>query len=76
MIGVRENKIIRVPLVEAVKQTQAVAEAIGQKDFETAMKLRDPEFKETLLGFLATSALDPKYMLPPEKVRRIYCFQG
>ncbi|KAG8844037.1 6-phosphofructokinase, alpha subunit [Serendipita sp. 405] len=39
MIGIRENQMTRVPLVEAVKQTQAVAEAISRKDFATATHL-------------------------------------
>jgi 6-phosphofructokinase 1 len=83
MIGISENKITRVPLVEAVKQvssnsqhehisslfqTQAVATAIENKDFDTACALRDPEFKEMFDGFLTTSDLDPANMLPPHKV--------
>lgn len=57
MIGISENKITRVPLMEAVATTRAVAEAIGSKDFAKAMSLRDPEFKETLDGFFASSAV-------------------
>ncbi|KIK20866.1 hypothetical protein PISMIDRAFT_12635 [Pisolithus microcarpus 441] len=44
MIGVRENKIKRVPLMEAVEMTRAVADAIAAKGFAKAMSLRDPEF--------------------------------
>ncbi|PIL35553.1 hypothetical protein GSI_02281 [Ganoderma sinense ZZ0214-1] len=58
MIGVRENKITRVPLMEAVKLTREVAQAISERDFEKAMSLRDPEFRETLDGFYATSMLE------------------
>jgi len=92
MIGIHENKITRIPLVEAVKQvkqhlpiflsvndlfvqTQAVAAAIKIKDFETAVKLRDPDFKELYAGFLTTSALDPKHLLPKEKRLRIAIMQ-
>ncbi|KAI0787640.1 6-phosphofructokinase [Fomes fomentarius] len=64
MIGVRENKITRVPLMEAVKQTREVAQAIAEKDFEKAMSLRDPEFRETLDGFYATSILESEPKLP------------
>ncbi|CAG8577502.1 9622_t:CDS:10 [Acaulospora colombiana] len=71
MIGINENKISRVPLVEAVQQTQAVATAIGNKDFVKATDLRDPEFKESFQGFLTVSSLDPKHMLPKEKHLRI-----
>ncbi|KAG8753277.1 6-phosphofructokinase, alpha subunit [Serendipita sp. 396] len=67
MIGIRENQMTRVPLVEAVKQTQAVAEAISRKDFATATQLRDPEFREAFDGFLTVSSLNPDYILPKEK---------
>ena len=68
MIGLRENSIIRIPLMEAVAQTKAVADAIEQKDFEKAMSYRDPEFVEALEGFVAVSALDHHKKLPKEKV--------
>ncbi|KAG8842426.1 6-phosphofructokinase, alpha subunit [Serendipita sp. 411] len=71
MIGIRENQMTRVPLVEAVKQTQAVAEAISRKDFATATQLRDPEFREAFDGFLTVSSLNPDYILPKEKHLRI-----
>ncbi|KAI0775182.1 6-phosphofructokinase [Trametes elegans] len=64
MIGVRENKITRVPLMEAVQMTRQVSEAISQKDFKKAMSLRDPEFGETLEGFYTTSVLDYEPRLP------------
>ncbi|KAJ7593050.1 phosphofructokinase domain-containing protein [Mycena floridula] len=70
MIGVQENKVIRVPLMEAVAMTQAVAAAIEEKDFEKAMSLRDPEFVESLEGFYATSTLDQqKRLLPSQRMR-------
>ena len=68
MIGIHENKIHRVPLMEAVAQTRAVATAIGEKDFEKAMSYRDPEFIDTLDNFVATSALDHTKKLPKDKV--------
>jgi hypothetical protein len=64
MIGVRENKITRVPLMEAVAMTRAVADAIGAKDFEKAMSMRDPEFYQGLEGFFATSTLFKEKQLP------------
>ncbi|KAI0661758.1 6-phosphofructokinase [Cubamyces menziesii] len=64
MIGVRENKITRVPLMEAVKMTREVAQAIAEKDFPKAMSLRDPEFCESLEGFYATAVLETEPKLP------------
>jgi 6-phosphofructokinase 1 len=46
LIGMRYNRITRVPLMECVKKTQAVAEAISNRDFERAMELRGGSFKE------------------------------
>ncbi|TBU48824.1 6-phosphofructokinase [Dichomitus squalens] len=71
MIGVRENKITRVPLMDAVKMTREVADAINEKDFERAMSLRDPEFRETLDGFFATSVLESEPRLPHHLRMRI-----
>ncbi|KAK0235885.1 phosphofructokinase domain-containing protein [Armillaria nabsnona] len=71
MIGMQENKISRVPLVEAVTMTKAVATAIADKDFDKAMSLRDPEFRESLEGFHAVSALEEERKLPPAQRMRV-----
>ncbi|KAI0950948.1 hypothetical protein AcW1_008116 [Taiwanofungus camphoratus] len=64
MIGISENKITRIPLMEAVAMTRSVSQAIAEKNFTKAMSLRDPEFSESLEGFFATSALDKEPKLP------------
>ncbi|KAF8485930.1 6-phosphofructokinase [Russula ochroleuca] len=71
MIGMQENRVRRVPLVQAVKMTKDVAEAIKNRDFDKAMSLRDPEFRESLEGFIATSTLEGNPLLPPEKRIRV-----
>lgn len=71
MIGMCENKITRIPLMEAVAATQAVATALQQKDFAKAMSLRDPEFVDSLEGFFATSGLDKEGRLPKEQRMRV-----
>lgn len=53
MIGIEANKVVRVPLVEAVKRTKAVAKAIAARDFKGAFELRDEAFKETWADFKA-----------------------
>lgn len=55
MIGIEANQIVRVPLMEAVKQTKAVAKAIEAKDFAAAFNLRDAAFQETWTDFKAIS---------------------
>ncbi|PSK35147.1 6-phosphofructokinase [Candidozyma pseudohaemuli] len=72
LIGVKENKIVRLSLVEAVKVTKSVAEAIEKHDFAKAMDLRDSEFVEHLNNFMAiNSANHEKPSLPEEKRKRI-----
>ncbi|KAA6408481.1 MAG: 6-phosphofructokinase, partial [Lasallia pustulata] len=75
VIAIIENKIGREPLIEAVKLTHEVAEAIEAKDFDRAMGLRDAEFAEYHSAYMATTATDqPKLMLPKEKARNILLF--
>ncbi|KAF5377378.1 hypothetical protein D9757_008030 [Collybiopsis confluens] len=69
MIGIQENKITRVPLMEAVAMTRAVSAAIEAKDFEKAMSYRDPEFKESFEGFLSTSTLEQKKLPVEQRIK-------
>lgn len=69
VITIRENKIMRTPLMEAVKATKDVADRIHARDFEGAMKLRDAEFKEYHFAYLNTATPEhPKMILPENKV--------
>ena len=69
VISIIENKIVRKPLVEAVKATHAVAAAIEAKDFDRAMGLRDAEFAEYYTAYMTTTATDqPQLRIPKEKV--------
>jgi 6-phosphofructokinase 1 len=70
VITIRENKIMRTPLMDAVKATQEVTAHIKNRDFEQAMLLRDSEFKEYHFAYLKTATPDhPKLSLTQEKVR-------
>jgi hypothetical protein len=55
-------------MLTVYEQTKAVSTAIDERGFEKAMKLRDPEFRESLEGFVTTSALSQDKKLPVEKV--------
>ena len=69
MIAVTENKITRKPLMEAVKLTHAVADAIAAKDFDRAMSMRSAEFAEYYRAYMTTTATDqPELMLPEKRV--------
>jgi 6-phosphofructokinase 1 len=75
MIGIQENKITKVPLLEAVAQTQAVAAAIASKNFEKAMSYRDSEFKEMLQAFNISSSLAVASHVPDNQKLRIGIIQ-
>ncbi|QLG70761.1 hypothetical protein HG535_0A07030 [Zygotorulaspora mrakii] len=72
LIAINENKITRKSLVDSVRLTKSVAEAIHSKDFKKAMSLRDTEFIEHLNNFMAINSADhnePK--LPSDKRLKI-----
>jgi 6-phosphofructokinase 1 len=69
MIGMVDNVVVRYPLMEAVKLTHEVAEAIGQKNFARAMELRDPQFAEEYDAYNATTILDDNSIVLPEHQR-------
>ncbi|KAJ5885535.1 hypothetical protein N7495_010045 [Penicillium taxi] len=72
VITIRENKIERTPLMDAVQLTKNVTDKINNKDFETAMTMRDAEFKEYYRAYLNTATPDhPKLYLPENKRMRI-----
>lgn len=69
IITIRENNIEREPMMDAVRITKSVAEAIGKKDFDTAMGLRDAEFKDYHSSYInLTSPHHPKMLCPPSEV--------
>ncbi|MGQ9887252.1 MAG: 6-phosphofructokinase [Aggregatilineales bacterium] len=47
LIGIRENSIIRSPLMQCVEETHRVAEVIAAHDYDQAMKLRGGSFQES-----------------------------
>jgi 6-phosphofructokinase 1 len=53
LVGMRANRVERLPLMECVDKTRAVAEAIAARDYDRAMELRGGSFKE-LFGILRT----------------------
>jgi 6-phosphofructokinase 1 len=72
VISIIENKIVRNPLLEAVKLTQDVAKAIESKNFTEAMRLRDSEFTEYFRGYLLTTSLNQeKQKVDPSKRMRV-----
>ncbi|TIA99181.1 hypothetical protein E3P94_00543 [Wallemia ichthyophaga] len=70
MIGLKENKVKRVSLMDAVKATAGVGDAIEKKDFDQALQLRDPEFLENLEAFdYSTIVGDNKHLPEGQRLR-------
>ena len=46
VIGLRYNRVTHLPLMECVRQTRALVEAVATRDYERAMELRGGSFKE------------------------------
>lgn len=46
VIGIKNNRMIQLPLMESVLKTQAVAKAISEKNYERAMSLRSSSFSD------------------------------
>ncbi len=71
VIGIRNNRMTRLPLMESVKKTQVVAEAVEAKDFERAMSLRSSSFKDAFLTFKTMVRALPHPIDPSKKRFRI-----
>ncbi|CAD5234066.1 unnamed protein product [Bursaphelenchus xylophilus] len=63
VISIDGNVMVRVPLMECVRRTQAVQKAMDSKDFASAVKLRGRSFQRNLL----TYRLLTKLKTPQEK---------
>ncbi len=70
-IGIRNNRMTRLPMMEAVKQTQAVVEAVAAKDYERAMSLRSSSFKDAFNTFKTMVRALPHPPKPGRKRFRI-----
>ncbi|KAL2367618.1 6-phosphofructokinase [Blastomyces gilchristii SLH14081] len=72
IITIRENKIERSSLLDAVRVTKMVTQAIKDRDFATALELRDAEFKAYHRAYINTATPHhPKLQLPESKRMRI-----
>jgi 6-phosphofructokinase 1 len=71
VIGIRNNRITRIPLMESVKRTQEVAKAVESKDYERAMSLRSSSFKDAFQTFKTMVRALPHPTDPTKKRFRI-----
>jgi 6-phosphofructokinase 1 len=67
VIGLRYNRITHLPLMECVKQTRAVVEAIAQREYDRAMDLRGGSFKEQFRNLRTLIATVPRPPAPGQR---------
>src|SRR5215208_1825413 len=71
VIGIRNNRITRIPLMESVRKTQEVAKAVESRDYERAMSLRSSSFKDAFQTFKTMVRALPHPADPTKKRFRI-----
>ncbi|MDX9993241.1 MAG: 6-phosphofructokinase [Anaerolineales bacterium] len=71
VIGIKNNRMTRLPLMESVLKTQAVAEAIAQKDYARAMSLRSSSFSDAFRTLRTMVRALPHEVVPGQKHYRI-----
>lgn len=71
VIGIRNNRMTRLPMMESVLKTQSVAEAISVKDYERAISLRSSSFKDAFKTFKTMVRALPHPIDPAKKRFRI-----
>ncbi len=71
VIGIKNNRITRLPLLEGIQNTRAVAEAINAKDYDKAMSLRSTSFIEVFRTLRTLGRAFPHPIDPDQKRLRI-----
>ncbi|MGE5642213.1 MAG: 6-phosphofructokinase, partial [Byssovorax cruenta] len=71
VIVIRNNRITSTPLMESVRKTQAVAEAVNAGDYERAMSLRSSSFKDAFKTFKTMVRALPHPVDPSKRRFRI-----
>lgn len=76
LIGIRENRVVASPLMGNVEETQAVAEAIDEGDYERAMQLRGGSFIESFDTFRTLVRATPRAPAPGRRPLRLAILHG
>ncbi|KAI9352043.1 phosphofructokinase-domain-containing protein [Obelidium mucronatum] len=69
MIGMSNHRITAGPLMDAVKLTHDVADAIGKKEFKKAMDLRDPEFTKAYSSYVQSHFIGDNHLPAGQQMR-------
>jgi len=70
LIGVRYNRVSRVPLMQCVQKTRSVARLIAEHEYDQAMELRGSSFTGLFNIFKAMAEAVPS-VTPPQRPHRI-----
>jgi 6-phosphofructokinase 1 len=76
LVGMKANRIIRLPLIECVEKTRQVTEAIKAKDYEKAMALRSSGFQNAFHTLKTMVRALPHPPEPGQKRFRIAVFNA
>lgn len=71
LIGIREHKVVRSPLMECVAKTHRVAEVIAEQDYETATNMRGGSFTEAFRTLRTLTRAYPRRLLPGQQPLRL-----
>lgn len=71
LIGMRYNRVVRTPLMECVKQTHAVADAIAAGEYERALEMRGGSFKEAYRTYTTLVRALPHPPVPGQRRLRL-----
>ncbi len=71
VIGIHNNYMTHLPLMESIEKTHAVAEAIKDKNYERAMSLRSSSFTDVFRTLLTMGRAFPRPVEPGQKRMRI-----
>ena len=71
VIGIRNNHMTHLPLLESIQRTHAVADAIENKDYERAMQLRSSSFTDVFQTLKTMGRSFPHPLDPEQKRMRI-----
>jgi 6-phosphofructokinase 1 len=71
LLGIRENRVTRSPLVTCVQQTHVIADIIAARDYEKAMEMRGGSFKEAFYTLRTLVQTLPHPPQPEQKRLRL-----
>ncbi len=71
LVGIKGNKISRLPLAECLQKTNEIAEAVASQDFQKAMALRGSSFQEAFQTVRTLVRATPHQATPGQRQLRI-----